>query len=47
MRALFDSGSHTCISLVMAKAASDYGLEIARKEWVTINTFGHDTKEFD
>ena len=36
VRALFDLGSHK--SFVTAKAASNYGLEIVRKEWVTINT---------
>ena len=43
VRVLFDSGSHK--SFVTTKAASNYGLEIVRKEWVTINTFGHTVKE--
>lgn len=43
VRLLFDSGSHKLF--VMAKAAGNYGLEMVRKEWVTINTFGEKTKE--
>ena len=43
VRVLFDSGSHK--SFVTTKAASNYGLEIVRKEWVTINTFGQTVKE--
>lgn len=43
VRVLFDSGSHK--SFVTAKAASNYGLGIVRKEWVTINTFGQSVKE--
>lgn len=33
------------IRLATAKAASNYVLEIVRKEWVTINTFGQRVKE--
>ena len=40
---MFDLGSHKLF--VTAKAASNCGLEIIRKEWVTINTFGEKTKE--
>jgi len=43
VRVLFDSGSHK--SFVTAKAASNYGLEIVRNEWVTINTFGQNAKQ--
>lgn len=43
VRVLFDSGSHK--SFITVKAASDYGLEVVRKEWVSINTFGHKAKE--
>ena len=43
MRVLFDSGNHK--SFVTAKAASNYGLEIVRREWVTISTFGRKTGE--
>ena len=43
VRVLFDSGSHK--SFVTAKAETNYGLEIVRKEWVTINTFDQETKE--
>ena len=40
---MFDSGNHK--SFVTAKAASNYGLEIVRREWVTISTFGRKTGE--
>ena len=43
VRVLFYSGSHK--SFVTAKAASNYGLEIVRNEWVTINTFGQNAKQ--
>lgn len=43
VRVLFDSGSHK--SFITAKAVGDYGLEVVRKEWVSINTFGHKAKE--
>ena len=43
VRVLFDSGSHK--TFVTAKAASNYGLEILRREWVTISTFGEKTRE--
>ena len=43
VRVLFDSGNHK--SFVTAKAASNYGLEIVRREWVTISTFGRKTGE--
>ena len=38
VRVLFDSGSHR--SFVTTKAASNYALEIVRKEWLSISTFG-------
>ena len=43
VRVLFDSGSHK--TFVTAKAASNYGLEILRREWVTISTFGEKTRK--
>ena len=43
VRLLFDSGSHK--SFVTAKAASNYGLEIVRRERVTISTFGEEIGE--
>ena len=38
VRVLFDSGSHR--SFVTTKAASNYDLQIVRKEWLSISTFG-------
>ena len=43
VRVLFDSGSHR--SLITVKAASSYDLGIARKEWLSISTFGQRTME--
>ena len=43
VRVMFDSGSHR--SFVTAKAARKYELTVARKEWITISTFGQRGKE--
>lgn len=43
VRVLFDSGSQR--SFITAKAASNYDLEIVRKEWISIGTFGRKTRE--
>lgn len=43
VRVLFDSGSHR--SFITAKAARSYDLGIARKEWLSISTFGQRTME--
>ena len=41
VRILFDSGSHR--SFVTTKAASNCELQIVRKEWLSISTFGMDS----
>ena len=38
VRVLFDTGSHK--PFITARAAGSLGLQILRKEWVAINTFG-------
>ena len=43
MRVLFDSGSQK--SFVTNKAKQDAKLNVARREWIEVNTFGGGTNE--